>query len=56
MSKVFEYFNELDELNGNDEPVEPTDTELAEIEADAEHQAMLREFEQEVLDFPELYG
>ena len=53
MSKVFEYFNELEKLNG---PVEePTDTELAEIEADAEHQAMLREFEQEVLDFPELY-
>ena len=32
MSKVSEYFNELDELNGHDEPVEPTDTELAEIE------------------------
>ena len=31
MSKVFEYFNELDELNGNSIP-EPTDEELASIE------------------------
>ena len=29
MSKVFDYYNEWDEL---DEPLEPTDEELAEIE------------------------
>ena len=37
MSKVFEYFNELEELNGptnepTKEDMEPTDTELSEIE------------------------
>ena len=44
MSKVFEYYNELEKLNGHvQEPTEedmaiaePTDDELAEIEADLE--------------------
>jgi len=55
MSKVGEYFNELDELDGNNIP-EPSDEELAKIEAEAEHTAMLKDFEQEVLDFPEIYN
>ena len=37
MSKVGEYYRELDELNGNSIP-EPSDEELAEIEADLEAQ------------------
>ena len=33
MSKVGEYFRELEEMNGPvEEPVEPTDSELSEIE------------------------
>ena len=55
MSKVGEFFRELDELNGNDIP-EPTDKELVEIEADADYENMLNEFRQEVLDFPEIYN
>ena len=55
MSKVGEYFREIDELDSNDVP-EPTDEELAAIEADTDHQTMLREFEQEVLKFPEIYS
>ena len=54
MSKVGEYFRELDELNGPIE--EPTDEELAAIEAEDEHTDMLKEFEQEVIDFPEIYN
>ena len=55
MSKVGEYFRELDELNGNDVP-EPSDEELAKIEAEADNMNMLKDFEQEVLDFPEIYN
>jgi len=35
MSKVGEYYRELDELNGNNVP-EPSDKELAEIETEIE--------------------
>ena len=35
MSKVGEYYREIDELNGNNVP-EPSDEELAEIEAEVE--------------------
>ena len=35
MSKVGEYYRELDELDGNNIP-EPSDKELAKIEADME--------------------
>ena len=42
MSKVFEYFKELEELNGpnvdpNKEDMEPTDDELSEIEWELEN-------------------
>ena len=42
MSKVFEYFKELEELNGpnvdpNEEDMEPTDTELSEIELELDN-------------------
>ena len=54
MSKVGEFHRELEELNGPIE--EPTDEELTAIEAEAEHITMLKEFEQEVIDFPEIYN
>ena len=54
MSKVGEYYREIEELNG---PVEePSAEELAEIEAEADNMNMLKDFEQEVLDFPEIYN
>jgi len=54
MSKVGEYYREIEELNG---PVEePSDEELAAIEAEADNMNMLKDFEQEVLDFPEIYN
>ena len=42
MSKVYEYFKELEELNGpnvdpTEEDMEPTDTELTEIEWELEN-------------------
>jgi len=54
MSKVGEYYRELEELNGSTE--EPSDEELDEIEAEADNMNMLKDFEQEVLDFPEIYN
>jgi hypothetical protein len=56
MSKVGEYYRELDELDGTNNVPEPTDEELAKIEAEAEHMVMLKDFEQEILDFPEIYN
>jgi len=54
MSKVGEYYRELEELNGSTDG--PSDEELDEIEAEADNMNMLKDFEQEVLDFPEIYN
>ncbi len=56
MSKVGEFYRELDELDGTNDIPEPSDEELAAIEAEADNMNMLKDFEQEVLDFPEIYN
>jgi hypothetical protein len=57
MGKVKGLITELEEMNGPmDDPTGPTDEELAEIEAEADNMNMLKDFEQEVLDFPEIYN